>query len=273
VHAIPPGLDTYEDALSWTPFHSSAHARAAGQMMARLHRAAEDFAAPQRAGRPLVAGFSIFAARDAAASFAGYVAARPALQQYLRTRDCAQEALSLLAPFHAELLPLLPSLAPLWTHNDLHPSNLLWSGAGPGAHATAAIDFGLADRTNAVHDLAHAIERSIPEWLSLVNDPQHPQDVSVHYDHLFALLDGYESVRRLSPEEASTLAPMLALCHAEFALSETDYFLSVLRSPEKARYACEGYLVAHAWWFRGPGAKLLGSIRKWAGRRTGAGSR
>ena len=70
--------------------------------------------------------------------------------------------------------------------------------AGDDAQATAIIDFGLADRTNAVHDLAHAIERNIVEWLVLVDDPAHPDDVPVHLDHLTALLEGYESVRPLS---------------------------------------------------------------------------
>ena len=45
-----------------------------------------------------------------------------------------------------------PALEPLWTHNDLHASNLLWSAGGDNAQAAAIIDFGLADRTNAVHD-------------------------------------------------------------------------------------------------------------------------
>ena len=88
--------------------------------------------------------------------------------------------MSFWLPFTPSLAPLLPALAPLWTHNDLHASNLFWSDAGPSeshAHATAIIDFGLADRTNAVHDIAHAIERNIVEWLALVNDPAHPDDV------------------------------------------------------------------------------------------------
>ena len=128
------------------------------------------------------------------------------------------------------------------------------------------IDFGLCDRTNAVHDLAHAIERNIVEWLVLVNDRARPANVPVHYDHLWALLEGYESVRPLSCNEASALAPMTALCHAEFALSETDYFLSVLDSEERAYMACEGYLVSHAQWWRGPGAAVLDSLRTWATR-------
>ena len=132
-------------------------------------------------------------------------------------------------------------------------TRLIFSGTEQATtrEATAIIDFGLADRTNAVHDLAHAIERNIVEWLALVHDPTHLDDVPVHLDHLLALLDGYESVRPLSVEEAAALAPMTALCHAEFALSEADYFLGVLHSPEKAAMASEGWLVGHARWFHG----------------------
>jgi Ser/Thr protein kinase RdoA (MazF antagonist) len=130
------------------------------------------------------------------------------------------------------------------------------------------IDFGLADRTNAVHDIAHAIERNIIEWLVLVNDPAHPDAVPVHFDHLHALLDGYESVRPLSAEESAALGPMAALCHAEFALSEADYFLGALRSEEKAAMAYDGWLVGHARWFHSAaGRKLLDAIRRRADAR------
>ena len=194
--------------------------------------------------------------------------ARPALAQYAAVREHSGAALELLAPFHAELKPLLPALAPLWTHNDLHASNLLWNDSGDNAQAVAVFDFGLADRTNAVHDLAHAIERNIVEWLALVGNPAAGADVPVHLDHLHALLEGYESVRPLSEEEAAALAPMAAICHAEFALSEADYFQGVLRSEEKVLLAIDGYLVGHARWFRGAGGeRLLDALRRWAAER------
>lgn len=269
VHETPDGVDLYEDALSWTPFRSAAHACSAGQMLARLHLAAEGFDAPRRQVRPLVAGFTIFAAQDAGAEAARYLAARPALAGDAATqRECLQ-ALELLAPFHRELKPLLPALKPLWTHNDLHASNLLWSSAHPDARSIMAIDFGLADRTNAVHDIAQAIERNIVEWLDLLPASGHSRGARVHLDHLEALLNGYESVRPLSGEEAAALAPMAALCHAEFALTEADYFLSVLHSEQKARVASHDYLVGHARWFRGRGGRrLLDAIGQWAGART-----
>jgi Ser/Thr protein kinase RdoA (MazF antagonist) len=263
VHEAPAGVDLYEDALSWTPFRTVAHAHSAGQALARLHKAARGFAAPARQPRPLVAGFTIFAAQDPGAEMRRYLAARPALADDISTKRNAEHALELLAPFHAELQALLPALQPLWTHNDLHASNLLWSDAGADARATAVIDFGLADRTNAVHDLAQAIERNIVEWLAMMQDPERTGNVPVHMDHLSSLLDGYESVRPLSRDEAASLAPMTALCHAEFALSEADYFLGVLHSEEKARLASDDYLAGHARWFCSPGGhRLLNALRR-----------
>lgn len=272
VHQLAAGADIYGQAISWTPFFSASHAHAAGLALARLHLAAAGFDAPRRKVQPLVASFTIFAAEDPAAAMKNYLAARPALAAHSGVRRSAQQALELLAPFHAELRPLLPHLAPLWTHNDLHASNLLWSDAGAGARATAIIDFGLADRTNAVHDLAHAIERNIVEWLALVNNPRQPESVPVHLDHLEALLDGYESLRPLSPAESAALAPMLALCHAEFALSEADYFLGVLHSEDQARMAYDGWLVGHTQWFSSaPGKRLLHALRRARpGRHAGA---
>ncbi len=266
VHYAPVGVDLYEDALSWTPFRSIAHAHSAGQALARLHLASQGFVAPRRKPRPLVASFTIFATPDLGTELEKYLAERPALAENVAVRDHCEQALELLAPFHAELLPLLPALAPLWTHNDLHASNLFWSDAGDDAQAAAIIDFGLADRSNAVHDLAHTIERNIVEWLALAEDPAHPDNVPLHLDHLHAMLAGYESVRRLSDEEAEALSPMTALCHAEFALSEADYFLGVLHSEEKAAMASNGWLVGHARWFRSVGGKkLLDAIGRWAG--------
>ena len=47
VHEVAPGIDLYRDAMSWTPYLSTGHARAAGAALARLHQAAAGFG-----GRP-----------------------------------------------------------------------------------------------------------------------------------------------------------------------------------------------------------------------------
>ena len=263
IHEAPDAVDLYEDAVSWSPFRTSAHAYSAGAALARLHISAEGFDAPRRQPRPLVASFTIFAGNDPHSEAARYLAARPSLAHHIGVSNCTRDALELLASFHAELLPLLPSLPPLWTHNDLHASNILWSDSGDNAHAISIIDFGLADRTNAVHDIAHAIERNIVEWLALGKDRNHPEAIPVHLDLLHALLDGYESVRPLSAAQSAALAPMTALCHVEFALSEADYFLGNLDSEDKARMAYYGWAVKHARWFLGSeGFTLLDALRK-----------
>ena len=47
----PTGIDLYDDAISWTPFRTAAHAHSAGQALARLHLASRRIsrAAPQAA--------------------------------------------------------------------------------------------------------------------------------------------------------------------------------------------------------------------------------
>ena len=274
VHEVPAGVDLYEDALSWTPFRTAAHARSAGETLARLHLASQGFDGPRRTVQPLVSSFTIFAGDDPRSAMECYLTARPALAEDAVTRAACDQALELLSPIHEILRPLLPALEALWTHNDLHASNLLWSDASDEARAVALIDFGLADQTNAVHDLALAIERNIVGWLALREGFEDTDAVPVHLDHLEALLDGYESVRPMSDEEAAALKPMTALCHAEFALTEADYYLGVLHSKENARVCTEGYLVGHARWFRGAcGRKLLNAIGRWAETRTRVGIR
>jgi Ser/Thr protein kinase RdoA (MazF antagonist) len=273
VHPVALGVDVYQEALSWTPFLSSGHARAAGRAMARLHRAAAGYDAPARRARQLVSSFTIFAGGGLADGpmerMEAYLECRPLLREYAERRDWRGSFDELLMPLYAKLEPWLGYLRPLWTHNDFHASNLMWSRADEDADVLSVIDFGLADRTNAVHDIATAIERNIVEWLRLDESDGLAElgDNLVHLDHLDALLAGYEELSPLSYAEARALVAMLPLVHCEFALSETDYFLSVLRSPEKAYLGYEGYFLEHALWFETvQGKRLLTHLEGWAER-------
>jgi Ser/Thr protein kinase RdoA (MazF antagonist) len=261
VHPVAAGVDVSEDALSWTPFLNSGHAMAAGQAMARMHNAAEGYDAPARETRQLVTSFTVFAGEDPEQSMEAYLHERPLLKEYADKRNWSGTLHGLHMPLYGQLQPWLKYLRPLWTHNDLHASNLIWSDASDQAQVTGIIDFGLADRTNAVHDIATTIERNVVEWLRM---DQGGSNI-VHLNHLDALLAGYEDIRPLSYEDAQALVTMLPLVHCEFALSETDYFLSILQSEEKAFLAYEGYFVAHSQWFQGmQGQRLLEHMRRWA---------
>jgi Ser/Thr protein kinase RdoA (MazF antagonist) len=251
VHTVGEGEDVYRDAISWSPFHDLAHARSAGRTLAQLHEAAKGFDAPNRAVAPLIGGFTVFGdPADPIAAARRYAAARPALAEYLARRDAGHgrsytwtaELEHWHLPFYTRLQPHLSALEPLWTHNDLHASNLLWRGED----AVTVIDFNLADRAFAVHDLALAIERNAVEWVELAEHGR----AAVHPEAAVALIAGYEEVRRLSDAERAALPELLPLCHVDFALSELDYFAGVTRSKANADLAYR-YLVDHTAWFAG----------------------
>ena len=234
-----PGLDLYRDRPSWTPFLTHSHAFAAGAALARLHRAARGFTAPARRPHPLVAGFTILPAPDPMAAAAAYVAARPALSGFLSGKPWQRDLAPLLAALGKGLNERLHAQPPLWTHNDWHPSNLLWSSDGT---VSLVFDFGLADCTCALHDLATAIERTAFPWLE-------PDSGMVDVAGAVALVAGYRSVLPLSSADIDTVARLMPLVHIEFALSEVDYFAGIVADPAQADLAWRGYALGHAEWF------------------------
>ncbi|OBZ14408.1 aminoglycoside phosphotransferase [Bacillus sp. FJAT-27264] len=270
VHRLAKGEDLYRDAVSWSPFLTEDHAYAAGEALALLHDAAEGFEAPARPVRALVSSFSIFGSADPRQEMAAFIAPREALGKYLENRSWEQDLETVFMPFYAKLVPLLDVLNPLWTHNDWHASNLLWSDSDERSGVESILDFGLADRTNAIYDLATAIERNTIEWLAL-DDKE--QDDIVHYAQLEALLSGYESIRPLSSKETAALVAILPLVHAEFALSEMDYFMGIVKSKSNTDLAYDSFWLGHAKWFQGQqGQDLLTYLEQRADEGPGVNS-
>ncbi|HZC42123.1 MAG TPA: aminoglycoside phosphotransferase family protein [Streptosporangiaceae bacterium] len=264
VHETAPGADLYRDAVSWSPFTSLGHARAAGAALARLHQAAAGFGRPARPMAVLTSSCAVITAPDPVAEVARLATARPGLARSLAGRDWQRDLARHLLPAIGRAAPLLAALPPRWGHGDWHPSNLTWTDGTPGAQVAAVFDFGLANRTYAAHDLAVALERSTISWLSLPASGHAEADL----DAADALLDGYESVRPLGRTEAAALAEVLPVAHLEYALSEAEYFSEVVASPDNTELAYDGYLTGHARWFAGPdGAALLDHLRRRASRR------
>jgi Ser/Thr protein kinase RdoA (MazF antagonist) len=263
VHALAGGIDLYRDVLSWEPFTSMAHARAAGAALARFHGASASFGLPGRPPAVIMNSCAVITAADPLAELGRLAALRPGLAGYLDTRPWRDDFTRYHLPAIARLAPLLPGLGRLWGHGDWHPSNLTWDSASPDAGVAAVIDLGLANHTFAAHDLAVAIERSAVPWLDLAeNGCAHPDLPAVD-----ALLDGYQAVRRLSRGELAALPRLLPVVHIEYALSEVEYFASVVRSPANADLAYHSYLIGHTRWFGAPeGRALLSHLERRADR-------
>jgi Ser/Thr protein kinase RdoA (MazF antagonist) len=267
VHARAAGIDLYRDVLSWEPFTSAEHAWAAGAALARFHQATASFGRPARPPAVLTSSCAVIAAADPLAAVARLAARRPGLASYLDGQPWQDDFISCHLPAIGRLAPLLPRLGRLWGHGDWHPSNLTWTSDRPDAGVAAVIDLGLANRTFAAHDLAVAIERSAVSWLDLAESgPAHPDIPAAA-----ALLDGYESVRPLSQAELGALPLLLPVVHVEYALSEVEYFSSVVRSRENADLAYHTYLVGHTRWFgTAEGRALLSHLRQRADRQPAA---
>jgi Ser/Thr protein kinase RdoA (MazF antagonist) len=299
VHELASGLDLYRDALSWTPYASLGHARAAGAALARLHEAADRFPLPARAPAVLTGGCEIIVSNDPLAEIKWLAGCRPGLAGYLDGRAWPDDLTRHVLPAIRRAAPLLARLPRQWGHGDWHPSNLTWSSAGPDAVVAGVFDFGLANRTFAVHDLAMALERATVSWLDLGDADTADQDLAdpgladpglanldlayparaavdradpdgavpgraePDLDAIDAFLDGYESVRPLTPAEAAALPEVFPVVHVEYALSEVEYFASVVSSPANADLAYDGYLLGHAAWFATPqGAAVLDHLRR-----------
>lgn len=259
LHRASPGADLYRDRHSWTGFLSMDHARAAGHALARLHLAAQGYGASPRRADPLIASFTIVPAADWRGAAQAYIAARPALARYLRARDWQGELAWIFAQFGHGLCDRLAGQAALWTHNDWHPSNLLWSAQGEVA---TVFDFGLATQTCALHDLATAIERCAIPWLDLGNDAPMEGDVAT----ALVLVQAYCEIAPLSTSDLVTLLDLLPLVHIEFAMSEVDYFAGILKDEAQASMAWDDYLIGHARWFGSDNGKsFLRQLREGMG--------
>jgi Ser/Thr protein kinase RdoA (MazF antagonist) len=261
-HQLAEGVDLYRDAVSWSPYTSRGHAFAAGRALAALHLAAADFPAPPRPFAVLMNSCRLICAADPLAEAARLTGERSDLAAYLAGRRWPQDFTAYLLPLIRRAAPVARTLPGQWGHGDWHPSNLTWTSAEPGAQVAGIFDFGLANRTFAVHDLAIALERSVVPWLDLDCSSGAAADL----DAAAALLDGYQQVRPLTGIEAAALPRVLPVVHLEYALSEALYFTSVTRSPADADLAYE-YLIGHARWFGQPqGAALLEFLSQHLGR-------
>lgn len=255
VFQLAEGDDRYRGRDTWSAFFTAADARAAGRALAELHLAAAGFDAPARPAAALRSRPHAFGlADDPLAEVEAAAVGLPGLGAYLRGRDWRSD----LAPhleFHRRLQPLLVQHAPLWTHNDWHASNLFFDGD----QVSAVIDFGLADRSFAIYDLATALERNTLQWLDLLAG----DETAYRLDHAEAFLAGYHSRRPLTALDAATLLALLPLVQADFALTGLDYYHRILGQPSMAQWGYEAFLIDHTVWFLTPsGGSYLHGLEK-----------
>lgn len=241
------GEDRYRDAPTWTVPRTLDEARALGAMTARLAIASADYRARRNPACAYQSSMHLFAS-DPRRDLPRWLAERPGVRAYLahsgrRIEDQWAPHLQFAASY-ADIAPRLPVA---WTHGDLHVSNVFWDGN----HPSQVIDFGLADRNPAVYDLALAIERNAFEWTRIVDGDED----AVRADVTLALIEGYEEIRPLSPDERCGLVAMMPLVQAEAGLNWIEYQYGATRSLHGADWCLDIFFGEHTRWFTRPSGR------------------
>ena len=245
VYEKAAGFDLYVDQQSWTPFFYTEHAAKVGSLLAKLHTAMQDF--PELHGRStryLVSNQQLLESENIVMAIQQRIDNSPELSHYFADKNLDAVFLERIFQTHRKIKHVLQQVTKIWTHNDLHASNLFWSTQSADANITAVIDFGLSDRNSALYDLAITIERNFIDWLAL----EHTSQISVDEAGLSAFLQAYFA--EIYPQQDFSILPeLLKIVHLDFAFSELEYFVGITQNLKHADAAYYDWIVGHVNWF------------------------
>ena len=245
VYEKAAGFDLYVDQQSWTPFFYTEHAAKVGSLLAKLHTAMQDF--PELHGRStryLVSNQQLLESESIVTAIQQRIDNSPELNRYFADKNLDAVFLERIFQTHRKIKHVLQQATKIWTHNDLHASNLFWSTQGADANITAVIDFGLSDRNSALYDLAITIERNFIDWLAL----EHTSQINVDEAGLSAFLQAY--CAEIHPQQDFSILPeLLKIVHLDFAFSELEYFVGITQNLKHADAAYYDWIVGHVNWF------------------------
>ena len=245
VYEKAAGFDLYVDQQSWTPFFYTEHAAKVGSLLAKLHTAMQDF--PElhgRSARYLVSNQQLLESENIVTAIQQRIQNSPELSRYFADKNLDAVFLERIFQTHRKIKHVLQQATKIWTHNDLHASNLFWSTQSADANITAVIDFGLSDRNSALYDLAITIERNFIDWLAL----EHTSQINVDEAGLSAFLQAY--CAEIHPQQDFSILPeLLKIVHLDFAFSELEYFVGITQNLKHADAAYYDWIVGHVNWF------------------------
>ena len=245
VYEKAAGFDLYVDQQSWTPFFYTEHAAKVGSLLAKLHIAVQDF--PELHGRStryLVSNQQLLESESIVTAIQQRIDNSPELSRYFADKNLDAVFLERIFQTHRKIKHVLQQATKIWTHNDLHASNLFWSTQSADANITAVIDFGLSDRNSALYDLAITIERNFIDWLAL----EHTSQINVDEAGLSAFLQAY--CAEIHPQQDFSILPeLLKIVHLDFAFSELEYFVGITQNLKHADAAYYDWIVGHVNWF------------------------
>ncbi|MEB3766424.1 phosphotransferase enzyme family protein [Acinetobacter sp. MD2] len=253
VHQYTAAQDIYADTLSWKPFFCPEHAYKTGIILAKMHQAAQDY--PVRTGRStsyLYSNQNLLESEDIITALMDKIRQSPALCHYFSNKVLEPLFLQQLQYTHQNIAIQLRHFPKIWTHNDLHASNLLWCSDTADSEIAQVIDFGLCDYTCAAYDLAVTVERNFIDWLELSKT----NDLSIDMAGLTQFIHAYVT-QNDQIDQLLILPELLPIIHVDFALSELEYFVAITQNMHHADAAYYDWLIAHTAWFFCPQGQIF----------------
>lgn len=248
VHQKAKGIDLYHAQQSWTPFFYPDHAAKTGEFLAKLHVAAQDFPMQQaRLAQYLVCNQALLESENIVEAIHQRINGSAELSSYFSNKTLDLDILNYISELHNSIKTVIQNASKIWTHNDAHASNFLWSAQSIQAEITTIFDFGLANYNSALYDFATTVERNFIDWLQLGNT----QDLAIDYDGLTAFIQAY-FVHQPVSAEFSVLPTLLQIVHIDFAFSELEYFVGITKNIAHADSAYQDWFIGHINWFRSP---------------------
>lgn len=242
LHHKAQGQDLYKNHHSWQPFLCREHASEAGKIQAKMHLAAQSFLIKkERNAQYLVSNQRLLQAEDITLAIKNKISASSALSQYFKDRDLSPEFLEQTKILHQSIYGHFKDIPKIWTHNDLHASNLFWN---ENNEITTVIDFGLSDFNSAVYDFVVALERNFFDWLALSSG-----DIHIDLAGLQSFCLSYIETLGYLPSWFNIVPKLLGIIHLDFAFSELEYFVAITQNMKHADAAYFDWIVAHTAWF------------------------
>lgn len=256
LHYKAKGQDLYANHHSWQPFLCHEHANEAGKIQAKMHLAAQSFSVKkERAAQFLVSNQRLLEAKDITLAIKNKISASSALSQYFKETALRSDFLEQTKVLHQSIYDEFKKVPKIWTHNDLHASNIFWKENGEIA---TVIDFGLSDFNSAVYDFTVAVERNFFDWLQL----SHSQSIDVDFDGLKVFCLSYIKTLGYVPSWLSLVPELLGIIHLDFAFSELEYFVGITQNLKHADAAYFDWIIAHtAWFFSDAGQDFIAELK------------
>ena len=238
VQTSADGDDLYVGRHTWQPFLSETHALSLGETFRRIRDAAASFPSVPvgEVGSPS-GRFVLAKADDLADAVAKKIDSEPASRAFFESRRAWLKELDVFEPFLEVVRTWLRETPESWVHGDPQANNCLYRND----KVASVIDFHLSAPAPPLLDLAVAVDRNTLLWLDILAG----NDDAADWRGLEALLKGYGP---LTAEETKVLPALVAVCQLDFAIELMQYYLRVERSPSKATWCWEAYLVGHTRW-------------------------